>query len=224
MSSTDRVDETGRRLRDATEQFLVGDGPALADQLAEALFVLSGDIGRLRRTIPTAGPVADEMQGIDDALTACVGLARRLSSAIRSHVEPGSYTDAARIARDLGRRLAPTMPEGTTLNVVCSQAPALATMSSSELRRVLAVLVRRLAVGLRSPSGELALEVVEDRAPPPKRPTVKLLLGHRALTTADAADAAADVRQDVNARGGSVEPCERKGGGATVVVSLPSAC
>jgi hypothetical protein len=208
---------------DATDQFMVGDGPALADQLAEALFVLSADVARLRRATPEEHPVAGELQGIDDALSACVGLARRLNAAIRSHAEPGNYTDAARIARDLGRLLAPTMPEGTALNVVCPPTPALATMPSSELRRVLSTLVRRLVVGLRAPMGELALEVTEDRSRPVRGARIKLVIGHRALGAAEAAGAADDVRSEVNARGGSVEPCVRKGGGAAVVVSLPAA-
>jgi hypothetical protein len=217
------VEESGSRLRAATDQFLVGDGPALADQLADALFALSADVARLRRATPTQSPVASDVQGIDDALTACVGLARRLSTAIRAHAEPGSYTDAARIARELGRHLAPTMPEGTSLSVVCPPSPTLAMMASSELRRVLVVLVRRMLSDLGSSRGELGLEVVAERHEPPERPVVKLLIGHRALAAAEAASAAADVRSEVNARGGSVEPCARKGGGTTVVVSLPAA-
>jgi hypothetical protein len=224
VGSADRVEQARHRVREATDQFLVGEGPALADQLFEALFVLSGDIARLRRATPQPSPEADGMHTIDDALTACVGLARRLSMAVRAHEEPGSYTDAARIARDLGRHLGPTMPDGTTLNVVCPPSPALATMPSSELRRVLATLVRWLVAGAGSPPGELALEVVEDRPRPPGRSTVKLLIGHTALAVDDAAAAAAAVRAEVNARGGSVEPSARKDGGATVVVSLPSAC
>jgi hypothetical protein len=125
VSSADRVEEARHRVREATDPFLVGDGPALADPRVEALFVLSGDIARLPRATPRPSPVAEDMQTTDDALTACVG---------------------------------------------------------------------------------------------------KLLLGHTALAVDEAAAAAADVRADVNARGGSVEPSAGKGGGATVVVSLPSAC
>jgi len=225
VSATQRAIEAALRVRDATDPFLVGEGPALADQLAEALFVVSADVARLRRTTPDHSPIADELRGIDDALSACIGLARRLSTAVRSHAEPGNYADAAGVARDLARHLASAMPEGTALNVVCTASPALVTMPSSELRRVLAVLVRRVLAGLAVPAGELTLEVVEDRARGRRHsPTVKLFVGHGTLEPSQAAAAADDVRAHVNARAGSVEPCARRGGGAAVVVSLPSAC
>ncbi len=223
VSFTQRHEELERRVRDATDQFLVGDGPALADQLAEALFVVSADVSRLRRVAVEHSPEAAEVTSIDDALSACVSLARRLSIATRSHSDPDGYTDAARIARDLGRHLAPSMPEGATLSIVCPPTPVLARMPSSELRRTLAILVRRLVVGLLASSGELVLEVVEERPRAARHPTVKVLVGHRGLGHAQAASAADAVRSDVNARGGSVEPRPRAGGGTAVVVSLPSA-
>ena len=225
MSPTQRAVEAAQRVHDATDSFLVGEGPALADQLAEALFVVSADVARLRRTTSHHSSVADELRGIDDALAACIGLARRLSTAVRSHAEPGNYADAVGVARDLARHLAPALPEATTLNVVCPASPALVAMPPSELRRVLALLLHRVVAGLIAPSGELALEVVEDRARGRRQaPTVKLFVGHGALEPSQAAAAADAVRAQVNARAGSVEPCARRGGGAAVVVSLPSAC
>lgn len=226
MSPSQRAIDAAQRVDDATDPFLVGEGPALADQLAEALFVVSADVARLRRTTSDHSNVVEELRSVDDALSACVGLARRLSTAVRSHAEPGNYADAAGIARDLGRHLAQALPEGTTLSVVCAASPALVAMPSSELRRVLAVLVRRVVTALVAPSGELALEVVDgDRARGRRQsPFVKVFVGHGALEPNQAAAAADDVRPQVNARGGSVEPCARRGGGAAIVVSLPSAC
>jgi hypothetical protein len=225
VSPTQRAIDAAQRVHDATDPFLVGGGPALADQLAEALFVVSAHVARLRRTTPDDSPVVEELGSIDDGLSVCIGLARRLSTAVRSHAEPGNYADAAGIARDLGRHLAEAMPEGTTLNIIRTSSPALVAMPSSELRRVLAVLVRRVVTARAPLSGELALEVIEDRARGRRQaPIVKVFVGHGALEPNQAAAAADDVRPLVNASGGSVEPCARRGGGAAIVVSLPSAC
>jgi hypothetical protein len=217
-------DDPESALRDATEQFLVGDAPGLADELAEALLAISVDVGGLRRRLPPQSPHSKPMREIDDAFSQCVALARRLSVAVRAQGDPGAYADAARVTRDLGRRLASAMPDGTTLNVVCPPSPVVATIPQPELRRVLATLVRRLMVGLVGHRGELAMEVTEVPRGPGQEPTIELLIGHGELGPVDAEEAADHVRPGVNARGGSVESCVRRGGGAMVVVSLPSAC
>jgi hypothetical protein len=221
VSLPQRADDAATLLLEATEHFLVGDGPVLAEQLAEGLFMVSAEIGRLRKA--GAGGEADDMRAVDQAISACVRLARRLSEATRAQAEPGSYADAARIARDLARYLSPAMPEGTRLNVVCPPWPALVRMPANELRQVFATLARRLAGDVKHTPGELALEVVDDKLRSLRRPMVKVFLGHGALTREQAGAAVADVRLEVNACGGSVEPCARRGGGAAVVLSLPSA-
>jgi hypothetical protein len=219
-TSTDR----GRAVHDATEQFLVGDASALADELTDALLAVSAHVSSLRKRLPAEDAFANDMKTIDEAFALSVALARRLSLAIRDHRDPGAYADVGRIARDLGRHLTDAMPEGIAFSIVCPTAPTLAAVSPSEVRRVLSLLVRRVLEGLVERRGDLTLEVTETRGGPRTPAEVRVQIGHRGLRPSVAADAAEDVRANVNANGGSVEPCARTGGGAAVVVLLPSAC
>lgn len=214
--------DVGRAVRDATEQFLVGDASVLADELTESLLSVSAHVAALRKRLPPEGPLADHMRSVDEGFSRSVDLARKLSVAIRAHRDPGAYADVSRIARDLGRHLAPAMPEGTAFTIACPPSPTVATMPPPELRRVLSLLVRRLLDGLER-GGDLRLEVSEIRIGQTSPADVRILIGHRGLRPSTAADAADDVRSNVNANGGSVDPCVRPGGGAAVVVVLPSA-
>jgi hypothetical protein len=216
--------DLGRAVRDATEQFLVGDAALLADNLSEALIVLSARLAAFRKRLPARGVLAFEMQSVDEAFTGSVVVARKLSAAIRAHRDQGAYADVARVARDLGRHLAPALPEGTEFTIACPSTPALATMPPSDVRRVLSMIVRRLLESLGGSTGDLALEVSEVRSGSQSRAEVRVFVGHGALRPSVAADAADDVRSSVNANGGSVEPCARHGGGAAVALLLPGAC
>ncbi len=216
--------DLGRAVRDATEQFLVGDAPALADELTDALLSVSALVSAFRKHLPAKGAIADDLGSIDDAFSRSVVLARKLSTAIRAHRDPGAFADVARIARDLGRHIAPAMPEGTAFTVLCPSSPAVAKMPPPELRRVLSMLVRRVFDGLVERAGDLTLEVTEVRSRPASPADVRVLIGHRGLGASSAAEAADDVRSNVNGAGGSVEPCARPKGGAAVVLLLPSAC
>jgi hypothetical protein len=217
------ISGTGRAVRDATEQFLVGDASALADELTEALLAVSAHVAAFSKRVPAQGPLARDLRAIDEAFAQSVALARRLSVAIRTHRDPGAYADVARIARDLGRHLVPAMPEGVAFTIVCPTGPMLVAVPPPDVRRVLSVVVRRLLEGLADRSGELTLEVAEVRGGPTSPADVRVQIGHRHLRPGVAADAAEDVRASVNATGGSVEPCARPGGGAAVVLLLPSA-
>ena len=214
-------------VREATEQFLVGDAPALAGELTDALIGVSARVGRLRRSFEALPPVAGdgealrgELRVIEEAFGSSVELARRLSQAIRAHRAPGAYASAANIARELGRQLASSMPEPMRLALVCPAGPVLARIPASELRRILVVLVRRVVDGVGDGGGELALEVTEAKASREAR----LVVGHPKLSPTAAADAADQARELVHAWGGSVDPCARTRGGAAVVVLLPGAC
>jgi len=217
------ISETGRAVRDATEQFLVGDASALADELTEALLAVSAHVAAFSRRVPAHGPLARDLRAIDEAFAQSVAVARRLSVAIRTHRDPGAYADVARIARDLGRHLVPAMPGGLALTIVCPTGPVLVAVPPPDVRRVLSLVVRRLLEGLADRPGELTLEVGEVRSRPTPPADVRVQIGHRHLRPGVAADAAEDVRANVNAAGGSVEPCARPGGGAAVVLLLPSA-
>src|ERR1700722_14597226 len=215
-------------VREATEQFLVGDAPALAGELTDALIVVSARVGQLRRTF-NAGAPADgsedaaldgELGAIEAAFGRSVDLARRLSHAIRAHRAPGAYASAADIARELGRQLASSMPESMRLELRCPSGPVLAMIPPSELRRILVVVVRRVVDGVGDGGGELSLEVTEAKASREAR----IALGHPKLSPTAAADAADQARELVHAWGGSVDPCARTRGGAAVVVLLPGAC
>jgi hypothetical protein len=213
-------------VREATEQFLVGDAPALAGELTDALIVVSARVARLRRSFetPQTGErdegLDGELRAIDEAFGRTVDLARRLSQAIRAHRAPGAYASAANIARELGRQLGSSMPEPMRLALHCPAGPVLAMIPPSELRRILVVLVRRVVEGVGDGGGELLLEVSEIRSSREAR----IVVGHPKLRPAAAADAAEQARELVHAWGGSVDPCARAMGGAAVVVVLPGAC
>ena len=211
-------------VREATEQFLVGDAPALAGELTEALIVVSARVGRLRRSFEAQtaadGEGLGEVRAIEEAFGRSVDLARRLSQAIRIHRAPGAYASVASIARELGRQLASSMPEPMRLALRCPTGPVLAMIPPSELRRILVVLLRRVVEGVGDGGGELSLEVSEAKASEEAR----IVVGHPRLRPAAAADAADQARELVHAWGGSVDPCARTVGGAAVVVLLPGAC
>ena len=215
-------------VREATEQFLVGDAPALAGELTDALIVVSARVGQLRRSFEAEPPAAGsreqvlegEVHAIEEAFARSVDLARRLSQAIRAHRAPGAYASAANIARELGRQLATSLPESMRLGLRCPPGPVLAMIPPSELRRILVILVRRVVEGVGDGGGELLLEVAEVKS----SVEVRLVVGHPKLRPGAAADAADQARELVHAWGGSVDPCARTGGGASVVVLLPGAC
>ena len=212
-------------VREATEQFLVGDAPALAGELTDALIVVSARVARLRRTFEAPAGERDEgldgeLRAIDEAFGRSVDLARRLSQAIRAHRAPGAYASASNIARELGRQLGSSMPESMRLALQCPAGPVLAMIPPSELRRILVVLVRRVVEGVGDGGGELSLEVGESKSSREAR----IVVGHQKLRPAAAADAADQARELVHAWGGSVDPCARARGGAAVVVVLPGAC
>jgi hypothetical protein len=219
-------------VREATEQFLVGEAPGLAGELTNALIAVSARVARLRRTVGGKASAAraeasldGELGAIEEAFGESVDLARRLSLAIRSHRAAGSYAAVASIARELGRQLGSAMPEPMRLVLRCPQGPVIATIPPSELRSLMVILVRRVidavTEGARDAGGELSLEVNEARA---SAPEARITVAHPRLRPAAAADAADQVREIVHAWGGSVEPCARTSGGAAVVVLLPSAC
>ena len=213
-----------RVVREATEQFLVGDAPALAGELTDALIVVSARVARLRRSFEAPAGERDEgldgeLRAIDEAFGRSVDLARRLSQAIRAHRAPGAYASASNIARDLARQLGSSMPESMRLALQCPAGPVLAMIPPSELRRILVVLVRRVVEGVGD-GGELSLEVSETRSSNEAR----IVVGHQKLRPAAAADAADQARELVHAWGGSIDPCARARGGAAVVVVLPGVC
>jgi hypothetical protein len=215
-------------VREATEHFLVGDAPALAGELTDALIVVSARVGRLRRDLNADPPapgsseyvLGSELHAIEEAFARSIDLARRLSQAIRAHRAPGAYASAANIARELGRQLASSMPEPMRLGLECPSGPVLAMIPPSELRRILVVLVRRVVEGVGDGGGELSIDVSEAKASGEAR----IVIGHPRLRPAAAADAADQARELVHAWGGSVDPGARTRGGAAVVVLLPGAC
>ncbi len=209
-------------VREAIEQFLLGDAPTLADELTDALRATSAHVARFRERIPNRGPLAEDMNAVENAFAHSIALTQRLSVAIRANGDPGACAATAGIARELGRRLASAMPEGTAFTAVCPSSPALAAMPPPRMRRVLATLVRRLVDRSLDRGGDVVLEVEE--VTEATSPSVRIVVGSGGLPPGAAADAADDVRPHVNACGGSVEPCARPGGGASVVVVLPRVC
>jgi hypothetical protein len=216
-------------LSDATEQFLVGDAPALAGELTDALIVVSGNVARLRRSVEEQAPAGKrkggalqgDLRAMEEAFGRSIDLARRLSQAIRAHRASGAYASVASIARELGRQVGAALPETMRLSLRCPPGPVLAMIPPSELRRVLALVVRRVVEGVGTGGGELSLEVSEAKAPDRE---ARIVVGHARLRPDLAADAAEQARELVHAWGGSIEPCARTSGGAAVVVLLPSAC
>jgi hypothetical protein len=215
--------EVGRVLREAGEQFLVGDAPSLVDELTAALLVVSARAARVRQHIGVKEPVLGEMRSLDEAFARAVNLARKLSAAIRAHRDSGSYVAAATVARELGRQLATSLPNREVCSVRLSPDPAIVTMSPAELRRVLVSLLRVAAEDADNES-PLSLDVDAERATDKGDSVVRIVVGHRGLRRASAARAAEEVRQVVNARGGSVEARTADGGATTIVVSLPGVC
>jgi hypothetical protein len=207
----------------ATEEFLVGDGPALVDELTDALLGISARVAHVCRTVALEDPGAAELRAVDDAFAHSVTLARRLSVAIRAYQDPGGYVGVAAMVRDLGRQVSTSLPSGVAFSVRIGSNPAIAAMPSSELRRVLAKLIRRTSHDV-SNRVEWVLEVVDGRTTDTRERAIRIVLGHDALSAAAAADAADQVRSAVSARGGWVQPCATIGRGATVVVSLPTPC
>ena len=117
------------------------------------------------------------------------------------------------------------MPASMRLALRCPQGPVIASIPPNELRGLLVVLVGRVieavSDGSRDGGGELSLEVSEPRT---SGAEARIVVAHAKLRPAAAAEAADQVREIVHAWGGSVEPVARTSGGASVVVSLPSAC
>jgi hypothetical protein len=214
----------GRALEEATEHFLVGDAPSLAEELTNALLSVSAHVARFRRRLPNKGALAEDMRAVDSAFGESVALARKLSVAVREHREPGAYADAASLARELARHVAPAMQEGSAFVFACPSFPILVAMPATDLRRILATLIRTFLEGLGENRGELSLDVSEVHDGAGARSSIHIVLAHATLQPGVAADAADLVRASVNAAGGAVEPCARPGGGAAVVVSLLPAC
>jgi hypothetical protein len=214
--------EVGRVLREAGEQFLVGDAPSLVDELTAALLVVSARAARVRQHI-VKEPMLGEMRSLDEAFARAVNLARKLSAAIRAHRDSGSYVAAASVARELGRQLATSLPNREVCSMRLSPDPAIVTMSPAELRRVLVSLLRVAAEDVDNGS-PLSLEVDAERAADTGDSVVRIVVGHRGLRRASASRAADEVRQVVNARGGSVEARTTDGGATAIVVSLPGVC
>ncbi len=220
-------------LSDATEQFLVGDAPALAGELTDALIVVSGNVARLRRSTSKSKcppgkaskskreALQGDLRAMEEAFGRSIDLARRLSQAIRAHRASGAYASVASIARELGRQVGAALPETMRLSLRCPPGPVLAMIPPSELRRILALVVRRVIEGVGDGGGELSLEVSEAKASDRE---ARIVVGHPRLRPDVAADAAEQARELVHAWGGSIEPCARTSGGAAVVVLLPSAC
>ena len=104
-----------------------------------------------------------------------------------------------------------------------SRDPAIVTMPATELRRVL---VAVLGIAGESVAGgrPLLLEVDAERATETHDSVVRIAVGHEDLKQAAAIQAADEIRQIVNARGGSVETRTTAGGASAVVVSLPGVC
>jgi hypothetical protein len=215
--------EVGRGLREASEQFLVGDAPVLVDELTAALLVVSARSARVRQHIGVKEPLLAEMRSLDEAFARAVGLARKLSAAIRAHRDSGSYVAAATVVRELGRQLTTSLPDREVCSVRVSPDPAIVTMPAAELRRVLVALLRIAGETVGS-GGQLLLEVDAERATENRDSVVHIVIGHHGLKQAIAAQAADEVREIVNARGGSVDTRMTAGGAASVVVSLPGVC
>jgi hypothetical protein len=95
-------------------------------------------------------------------------------------------------------------------------------MPAAELRRVLVALLR--IAGESVGSGQLLLQVDSERATETSDSIVRIVIGHHGLKQAIATQAADEVREVVNARGGSVDTRTTAGGAAAVVVSLPGVC
>ena len=219
-------------VREATEQFLIGEAPGLAGELTNALIAVSARVAHLRRKVGAKATAAGgdasldgELGAIEEAFGESVDLARRLSQAIRSHRAAGSYAAVASIARELGRQLGSAMPGPMRLVLRCPQGPVIANIPPEDLRSVMVILVRSViesvSAGEREAGGELSLEVGVARA---STPQARIVVAHARLRPAAAAEAADQARELVHAWGGSVEPCARTNGGASVVVLLPSAC
>ena len=219
---TDATDLRGA-VHKATEQFLAGDAPALIDELTDALLVVSSRVAGLRSAVAPEDPVAAELRAVDEAFAQSVALTRKLSIAIKALQDPSGYVGVAAMVRDLGRQLSTSLPNGVALTVRIGSNPAIAAMPSSELRRVLAKLIRRTC-SCMSDRSEWVLEVVDGGATDTHQRAIRIVLGHDALSAAAAADAADQVRDAVDASGGWVQPCATLGQGATVVVSLPTPC
>jgi len=96
-------------------------------------------------------------------------------------------------------------------------------MPAAELRRVLVALLRIAGESVGN-GGQLLLEVDAERATESRDSVVRIVIGHHGLKQAIAAKAADEVREIVNARGGSVDTRMTAGGAAAVVVSLPGVC
>jgi hypothetical protein len=215
--------EVGRVLRETSEQFLVGDAPVLVDELTAALLVVSARAARVRQHVGVKEPVLAEMRSLDEAFSRAVSLARKLSAAIRAHRDSGSYVAAATVVRELGRQLTTSLPDREVCSMRLSPDPAIVTMPAAELRRVL-VAVLRIAGESVAQGRPLLLEVDAERATETHDSVVRIVVGHEGLKQAAAVQAADEVRQIVNARGGSVETRTTAGGAAAVVVSLPGVC
>jgi hypothetical protein len=218
--------DVSRVLREAGDQLLVGDAPSLVDELTAALLVVSARVARIRQHVgpkDSVSPVSTEMRSFDEAFSRAVSLARKLSAAIRAHRDSGSYVAATIVARELGRQLTTLLPDQEVCSMRLSADPAIVTMPAGELRRVLVTLVRVMVEGAEN-GGALVLEIEVERATPSRAAVVRVILGHPTLRAAAAERAADDVREMVNARGGSVEVHSTSGSAAAVIVSLPGVC
>jgi hypothetical protein len=215
--------DVSRVLREAGEQFLVGDAPLLIDELTAALLVVSARAARVRQHVGVKEPVLGEMRSLDEAFSRAVSLARKLSAAIRAHRDSGSYVAAATVVRELGNLLSTSLPNREVCSMRLSADRAIVPMPAAELRRVL-VTVLRIAGDSVGLGGPLLLQVETEHATETQPSVVRIALGHEALNQATATRAANEVRPVVNARGGSVEARTTGGGAAAIVVSLPGAC
>ena len=116
-----------------TEQFLVGDAPALAGELTDALIVVSARVGaapprlrgppaRSRRPRrPSTATFEPSRRRSAAASISPAGSRRRFEPTAR----PGAYASAANIARELGRQLGSSMPEPMRLALRCPPGPVL---------------------------------------------------------------------------------------------------
>ncbi|HLK35405.1 MAG TPA: hypothetical protein VKU41_01550 [Polyangiaceae bacterium] len=211
------IQSAGRR---AAEEFLAADALALADELSGALLGIWSRVGDLRRRLSPCDALLGDFAAIEFACARAVHLARRASEAIVDQGGPRAHAAAASMVRELGRLLVASLPDDVGCVVQVRSEPALVAMHPSELRRVLAGVVRGALHGNRA--GDLLLEVADAGAT--HAPMVRIVLCRSRLSPATAADAADSVRELVGACGGDVQACATPGGGAAVVVTLPSPC
>jgi signal transduction histidine kinase len=212
-------------LREAIDSLLAPEVTGPLDELADALVVASGTLGRLRRAVESDGPRSAELAALDASFSRSIVLTRELRERLQARRSRGDYTSVSHVAREVVGRLQGAIPDEVSLLVKCPDGPAIVAADRADLRRVMTGLLES-GIEASAGNGRLDLEVSEPAGGPGERQRRIVQIEVRCSAGIEEQDTriAAVVRPVVRSIGGALTFRAPIRGGTAIAVRLPSAC